>query len=248
MENITLGYAFCGSFCTIKESLAALKELAKENIKIKPIMSPIVYNTDTRFTKAKELIAEVEDICGEKVIHDIVGAEPIGPKNLLDIIVVAPCTGNSLAKIALGVTDTPVVMAVKAHLRNERPLLIAVSTNDALGASGKNIMSLLNSKDFYFVPFAQDDAYNKHKSLVANMQKLLPAAAAAPTTPRANFPAVFPAARSLLPSPSASLSVFLRDFSAASVSTKMDPTSRKISRAISFLLSGAAAQLLPDPP
>lgn len=168
MENITLGYAFCGSFCTIKESLAALKELAKENIKIKPIMSPIVYNTDTRFTKAKELIAEVEDICGEKVIHDIVGAEPIGPKNLLDIIVVAPCTGNSLAKIALGVTDTPVVMAVKAHLRNEKPVVLAVATNDALGASAKNLGLLHNTKNIYFVPYCQDDPFAKEKSLVCD--------------------------------------------------------------------------------
>lgn len=168
MKNITLGYAFCGSFCTIKESLAALKELAKENIKIKPIMSPIVYNTDTRFTNAKELIAEVEGICGEKVIHDIVGAEPIGPKNLLDIIVVAPCTGNSLAKIALGVTDTPVVMAVKAHLRNEKPVVLAVATNDALGASAKNLGLLHNTKNIYFVPYCQDDPYSKEKSLVCD--------------------------------------------------------------------------------
>lgn len=107
MENITLGYAFCGSFCTIKKSLEALRELAKNDIKIKPIMSSIVYTTDTRFGKASELIEEVEDICGEKIIHDIAAAEPIGPKNLLDIIVVSPCTGNTIAKTALGVTDTP---------------------------------------------------------------------------------------------------------------------------------------------
>lgn len=168
MENITLGYAFCGSFCTIKESLAALKELAKENIKIKPIMSPIVYETNTRFTNAKELIREVEEICGEKVIHDIVGAEPIGPKNLLDVIVVAPCTGNSLAKIALGITDTPVVMAVKAHLRNEKPVVLAIATNDALGASAKNLGLLHNTKNIYFVPYRQDDPFSKEKSLVCD--------------------------------------------------------------------------------
>lgn len=168
MENITLGYAFCGSFCTINESVAVLKELAKNNIKIKPIMSQIVYATDTRFTKACDLIKTVEEICGEKVIHDIVAAEPIGPKNLLDVIVVAPCTGNTLAKIALGVTDTPVTMAVKAHLRNNKPVVLAPATNDALGASSKNFGLLHNTKNIYFVPYRQDDPHSKNNSLVCD--------------------------------------------------------------------------------
>lgn len=168
MENITLGYAFCGSFCTINESLAVLKELAKENIKIKPIMSQIVYSTDTRFTKADELIKTVEEICNEKVIHTIAAAEPIGPKNLLDIIVVAPCTGNTLAKIALGITDTPVTMAVKAHLRNNKPVVLAPATNDALGASSKNFGILHNTKNIYFVPYRQDDPHSKNNSLVCD--------------------------------------------------------------------------------
>ncbi len=175
MKNITLGYAFCGSFCTIKESLSALKELANEDIKIKPIMSQIVYNTDTRFGKALDLIEEVEDICKEKIIHDITAAEPIGPKNLLDIIVVSPCTGNSLAKIALGITDTPVTMAVKAHLRNEKPVVLAPATNDALGASAKNIGLLHNTKNIYFVPYRQDDPYSKTNSLVCDFTKVKPA-------------------------------------------------------------------------
>lgn len=168
MENITLGYAFCGSFCTIKQSLSALRALAALDYKIKPIMSQIVYTTDTRFGKSEDLIKEVEELCGEKIIHDIAAAEPIGPKNLLDLIVVSPCTGNTLAKIALGITDTPVTMAVKAHLRNNKPVVIAPATNDALGASAKNIGLLHNTKNIYFVPYCQDDPVSKNNSLVCD--------------------------------------------------------------------------------
>lgn len=168
MKDITLGYAFCGSFCTIKKSLAALKTLAESGYKIKPIMSQIVYNTDTRFGKAEDLISEVEEICGEKIIHDIAAAEPIGPKNLLDIIVVSPCTGNTAAKIALGITDTPVTMAVKASLRNNKPAVLAVATNDALGASAKNLGLLHNTSNIYFVPYRQDDPLGKNNSLVCD--------------------------------------------------------------------------------
>lgn len=168
MKDITLGYAFCGSFCTIKKSLAALKTLAESGYKIKPIMSQIVYNTDTRFGKAEDLIREVEEICGEKIIHDIAAAEPIGPKNLLDIIVVSPCTGNTAAKIALGITDTPVTMAVKASLRNNKPAVLAVATNDALGASAKNLGLLHNTSNIYFVPYRQDDPLGKNNSLVCD--------------------------------------------------------------------------------
>lgn len=168
MKDITLGYAFCGSFCTIKQSLEALKKLVEMGYNVKPIMSQIVYTTDTRFGKSQELIEKVETLCGEKVIHDIAAAEPIGPKNLLDIIVVSPCTGNTLAKIALGITDTPVTMAVKAHLRNNKPVVLAPATNDALGASAKNIGLLHNTKNIYFVPFGQDDPYSKNNSLVCD--------------------------------------------------------------------------------
>ena len=168
MENITLGYAFCGSFCTIKDSLKALKKLAEYNIKIKPIMSEIVYTTDTRFGKANELIEEVESICNDKIIHTIPAAEPIGPKNLLDAIIVSPCTGNTMAKIALGITDTSVTMAVKAHLRNNKPVILAPATNDALGASSKNIGLLHNTKNIFFVPYRQDDPHSKNNSLVCD--------------------------------------------------------------------------------
>ncbi|MBO5090481.1 MAG: dipicolinate synthase subunit B [Clostridia bacterium] len=168
MQNITLGYAMTGSFCTLKASLSALEELAKYPIKIKPIMSETVYSTDTRFFKAKDLIEKVENLCGEKIIHNIVGAEPIGPKNLLDILVVAPATGNTLSKNALGITDTSVTMAIKAHLRNNKPVVLGIATNDALGGSAKNIGLLHNTKNIYFVPYRQDDPHSKNNSLICD--------------------------------------------------------------------------------
>ena len=172
MKDITLGYAFCGSFCTVAKSLAQLRKLAAQDIRIKPIMSEIVYTTDTRFGKAEELQREVESLCGEAIIHDIAAAEPIGPKNLLDAIVVAPCTGNTMAKIALGITDTPVTMAVKAHLRNNKPVILAIATNDALGASAKNLGLLHNTGNIYFVPYGQDDPQSKNNSLVCDFEKI----------------------------------------------------------------------------
>ncbi|MBQ3052212.1 MAG: dipicolinate synthase subunit B [Clostridia bacterium] len=168
MKKITLGYALCGSFCTIKQSLEVLRELKSKDFDIIPIMSNIVYNTDTRFTKAKELVQEVESVCGARVIHDIPSAEPIGPKNLLDLIVVCPCTGNTISKIALGITDTPVTLAVKAHLRNQKPVVLAIATNDALGATAKNIGLLHNTKNIFFAPYAQDDPFSKTNSLVCD--------------------------------------------------------------------------------
>ena len=172
MKDITLGYAFCGSFCTIKQSLSALEQLCRLPIKVKPIMSEIVYKTDTRFGTANELIEKVEEFCKDKIIHTIAGAEPIGPKNLLDILVVAPCTGNTLAKTANGITDTPVTMAIKAHLRNNKPVVLGIATNDALGASAKNIGLLHNTKNIYFVPYGQDDPYSKNNSLVCDFTRI----------------------------------------------------------------------------
>ncbi len=166
MDNIKVGYAFCGSFCTLSQSLKALKELKKDFSDITPIMSQITYSTDTRFFRADELKKQVTEICGKEIIHTIDGAEPIGPKNLLDIIVVCPCTGNTLAKCALGITDTPVTMAVKAHLRNNKPVVLGIATNDALGASAKNIGLLHNTKNIFFVPYGQDDPHSKNNSLV----------------------------------------------------------------------------------
>ena len=172
MKVLTIGYALCGSFCTLDKSVAALRELAKRDVKIIPVMSEIVYNTDTRFGKAKDFINEIEEICKEKIIHDVRGAEPIGPKKLLDIMVVAPCTGNTLAKTALGITDTSVTMAIKAHLRNNRPVVLGVSTNDALGGSAKNIGLLQNTKNIFFVPYGQDNAEKKPNSLVCDFGKI----------------------------------------------------------------------------
>lgn len=170
MNRITVGYAFCGSFCTISKSVEALSLLAnEEDIEIKPIMSDIVYRTDTRFGKAEELKQRVCEICkSDTIIHDIASAEPIGPKGLLDVIVVSPCTGNTAAKIALGITDTPVTMAVKAHLRNNKPVVLAITTNDALGASAKNLGLLHNTKNIFFVPYRQDDPAGKNNSLVCD--------------------------------------------------------------------------------
>ena len=168
MKDITVGYAFCGSFCTIKNSLEALKRLVSMGYRVKPIMSEIVYNTDTRFFKADELKKQVAEICDCSIIHDIVSAEPIGPKNLLDIIVVAPCTGNTIAKCALGITDTPVTMSVKAHLRNNKPVVLAIATNDGLSANLKNIAAALEKKNIYMVPFGQDAPLDKPTSLICD--------------------------------------------------------------------------------
>lgn len=175
----TIGFAFCGSFCTFKKTLEELKRLKAEGYNIIPIFSDIVYNTDTRFFKADELKSQVENICENSIIHTIKDAEPIGPKALLDLLVIAPCTGNTLGKLALGITDTPVTMAAKAHLRNERPVLIAPSTNDALRASAKNIGLLLNTKNIYFVPFGEDLPESKHASCVADFSLLSDAVKAA---------------------------------------------------------------------
>lgn len=173
MKGIRIGYAMCGSFCTIADSLEQLKVLSEKGADIFPIMSDIVYNSDTRFTKHKELQQTVKEITNKDIIHTVIEAEPIGPKRLLDILVVSPCTGNTLGKLAAGITDSSVTMAVKAHLRNNRPVVLCIATNDALSASAKSIGILLNTKNIYFVPFAQDDAIKKSTSLIS-VFKLLP--------------------------------------------------------------------------
>lgn len=168
MKGNRIGFAVCGSFCTLKAVIKQMRELTALGYDIIPIASTIVYETDTRFGNAADFIAEIEEICGKKCIHSIKEAEPIGPKALLDALLIAPCTGNTLGKLACGITDTPVTMAAKAHLRNERPLIIAPSTNDALGSSAKNIGMLFNSKQVYFVPFRQDMPDNKHNSCISD--------------------------------------------------------------------------------
>lgn len=162
-----IGYAFCGSFCTHKQSIDQMKILKSQGFDILPIMSENVYSTDTRFGEAKHLIEEVEKITQREVIHTIVDAEPLGPKIALDALMIAPCTGNTLAKIARGITDTAVTMTAKAHLRADRPLVIALCSNDALSANLQNISILLERKHVYFVPMKQDDPTRKPHSLIA---------------------------------------------------------------------------------
>lgn len=165
------GYAFCGSFCTLSASLAFLRTVAdKEDIL--PIVSNIVYSTDTRFWQADKFLSEIERITGKAPIHTVEDAEPLGPKIHLDSLIIAPCTGNTLAKLANGITDTPVTMAAKAHLRSDRPLLIALASNDALSANLKNIAVMLNRKSVYFVPMHEDDPVHKPHSLVCDFSAL----------------------------------------------------------------------------
>lgn len=168
MSTETVGFAMCGSFCTFKKVIPQMKELKDRGYRVIPIMSQTAYSTDTRFGAARDFIEKIENICGEKIVHTISDAEPIGPKKLLDVLLIAPCTGNTLGKMANGITDTSVTLAAKAHLRNIRPVIIAVSTNDALGAAAKNIGLLMNSKNIYFVPMKQDDAKEKPNSIVAD--------------------------------------------------------------------------------
>ena len=172
MEKTTVGYAMTGSFCTFDKSIQELARLRAMGYEIIPIMSENAYSTSTRFGKAHDVVTRVEDIAGKSVIHTIIGAEPIGPKGLCDILVVAPCTGNTLSKIALGITDTAVAMAVKSQLRIGAPVLIAPASNDALGASAENIGKLLNRRNVYFVPMSQDDPERKPNSLVAHFELL----------------------------------------------------------------------------
>ncbi len=163
----TIGFALCGSFCTFKTVFEEIETLINTGYNIIPIMSENSYSLDTRFGKAKQWIELFEELTGNKVIHTIPEAEPIGPKKMLDALIIAPCTGNTLGKLALGITDSCVTLAAKAHLRNGRPLIIAPSTNDALAASAKNIGALLNYKNVYFVPYGQDSFSKKPNSTVA---------------------------------------------------------------------------------
>ncbi len=178
VEEIRVGFAVSGSFCTWSKAMEALEQTAQIYEPVTPIASEFAAGTDTRFGEAEAFLAGMEEICGRKVIRSIVAAEPIGPKKLLDVLVIAPCTGNTLAKLAAGIADSSVTMAAKAHLRNNRPVVVAVSTNDGLGAAARNIGELLCRKNYYFVPFRQDDPVAKPTSLVADMG-LVPATIAA---------------------------------------------------------------------
>lgn len=167
-----IGYAFCGSFCTLKKSFAAFCEMAESGEELLPIVSENVWATDTRFQTAKDFCDRLAAVSGREVIHTIVGAEPLGPRVALDMLIISPCTGNTLAKIAAGITDTAVTMAAKAHLRADRTLVIALASNDALSANLKNIATLLERKNVFFVPMLQDDPVDKPHSLVADFSRL----------------------------------------------------------------------------
>ena len=167
-----IGYAFCGSFCTHRVSLEILRVLLEKGLSILPIMSEAVYTTDTRFGSAKALKEEVRRLTGKDIVHTLVEAEPLGPAKPLDALVISPCTGNTLAKIAQGITDSPVTMAAKAHLRCDRPLLLALASNDSLSANLQNIAALLLRKGVFFVPMLQDDPARKPHSLVADFSLL----------------------------------------------------------------------------
>ena len=168
-----IGFAMCGSYCTHKKALDQLERLVAID-QIQPIMSENVYSVDTHFGSAEALRERVRTMCGREIIHTVVEAEPLGPKTPLDTLIICPCTGNTLAKMALGITDTSVTMAAKAHLRSDRPLVIALASNDALSANLKNIGTLLSRKNLYFVPMMQDDPVKKPHSLVADFSLLLP--------------------------------------------------------------------------
>lgn len=167
-----IGLAVTGSFCTFSKAFKQAEKLVASGAEVTPIFSGNAAGIDTRFGKAVDNIAKLEKICGKKAILSIADAEPLGPKNLLDLIAVVPCTANTLAKLALGITDTTVTMAVKSMLRNEKPVVITLATNDALRASAKNLGLLMNTKNYYFVPLRQDAPQQKPSSLVADFDKL----------------------------------------------------------------------------
>lgn len=168
---MNIGFAMCGSFCTFSKVFPVMETL-RQNHTVIPIFSNAAYDTDTRFGAAQEHIRIAETICGRPILHTISQVEPIGPQKMLDILIIAPCTGNTLAKLAHGFADGPVTMAAKSHLRNGRPVLIAVSTNDALSTAAENIGKLMAKKHCYFVPFRQDDPFEKPCSMVADFSKI----------------------------------------------------------------------------
>lgn len=172
LSECKIGFAITGSFCTFDKVIPQIEILMREGAEVTPIFSSNAYSFDTRFAKADEYIERIKRLTKKEPIHTIVGAEPIGPKKLFDCLVISPCTGNTIAKLANGITDTPVLMAAKAHLRNNLPLVLAVSSNDALGINFQNIGKLMAMKHIYFVPFGQDHYLTKPNSLVADLKKL----------------------------------------------------------------------------
>ena len=173
LKNKNIGFIFTGSFCMFKTTIEQLKNIKKEGANIIPIMSYNAYKLDTKFGKAKDFINEIEEITENKIINTIQGAEPIGPKGLTDIILIEPCSGNTIAKLANSIINTPATMATKSHLRNEKPVVIAISTNDGLSGSAENIGKLLYRRNYYFVPFKQDNPITKPRSIVADFNMII---------------------------------------------------------------------------
>ena len=175
---MNIGFAMCGSLCTFEAVLRAMEEVSHNHTVI-PILSEVSATTDSRFGSAQSHLQRITNICGTAPLTTIPQVEPIGPKKLLDALIIAPCTGNTLAKLSHGIADGPVTMAAKSHLRNGKPVLVAISTNDALAAAAENIGRLLARKNYYFVPFRQDDPKEKPTSIVADFHLILPALEAA---------------------------------------------------------------------
>ena len=175
-----LGFAFCGSFCNHPEILKIYEQIAREH-EVVPILSENAAKYDTRFGDAAAFVERVESLAGRSTVKSIIEAEPLGPQGTMDVLIIAPCTGNTLAKLALGITDGPVTMAAKGHLRNGKPVVLAIATNDGLSASAPNIAALLNRKNYYFVPFGQDNAAGKPNSLIADFTKIMSTAETALT-------------------------------------------------------------------
>ncbi len=174
LRGVKVGIALTGSHCTLGKVITQIEKIISEGGEVSTIVSPAIDFTDTRFGEATMWKKQLVQITGNRIINTITGAEPIGPENVLDIVVIAPCTGNTMAKLANGITDTPVLMAAKAQLRNEKPLILGISTNDGLGINAKNLGTLLNSKNIYIIPFRQDSPHNKPNSIVSNMDLLIP--------------------------------------------------------------------------
>lgn len=168
----TAGFAVCGSFCTIDRALAVMERMTQEGWQVVPIVSQEVYTQDTRFGTARDIVQRITDLCGAPPLHTLQAVEPIGPKDLLDVLIIAPCTGSTLARLAHGISDTPVSLAAKSQLRVEKPVVLAVASNDALAGSAPNIAALLNRKQYYFTPMRQDAPQTKPRSLVADMNRI----------------------------------------------------------------------------
>lgn len=174
LQNIKIAFCLTGSHCTLQDTIPEIEKMINEGAEVQPVISHSVEIMDTRFGEAVEWKHRLVKLTGKKLINSIVSAEPIGPRQLADILIIAPCSGNTLAKLANAITDTPVTMAAKAQLRNDRPVVIALATNDALGINGKNLGILMNSKNIFFVPFTQDEPFRKPNSVVSNMKLILP--------------------------------------------------------------------------